>query len=428
MLAATPVLPPAVQPIKMFMWGGPCATACASAAFINLTRIYEFNNFWPIPRNWADPTTWLTGLNPLNWPVQIMPIRVLTDQSRWTTISARWKDCKTVFTPSLKDAGVVCKAYTWLPGDDPPYSHVFGKYLGKLLCPKNPTVILSFEDESGVTGPTGTAFDGLVNLFAATLDDIITEVLIPIDGDGDGETDPFFRKMLMVAPHRPPWVYRDAGYGGVNISTMTIHKCSALSIITGGKSPQWVNQSITWAIRYGLSQLAQVINYGLGAYEQYGVEGLDNLYQGQLDDTLLAFWQYVDFKRTLLVGRYGFNEFFESGQAAAFTVSSAQTLRQGWWKTRPYVTFKFDVLDGAPFSIGEHEIHLGGRVAAERHGVVYTDMITAVKRQGSRTQSGRPQLAFGDDSREQDPVARGFAAIGNVANFAALLAGSGDVF
>ncbi|SKU07467.1 Uncharacterised protein [Mycobacteroides abscessus subsp. abscessus] len=37
-------------------------------------------------------------------------------------------------------------------------------------------------------------------------------------------------------------------------------------------------------------------------------------------------------------------------------------------------------------------------------------------------------MSFGDDSRDEDPVARGFRTIGNVANFAALLAGSGDMF
>ena len=48
--------------------------------------------------------------------------------------------------------------------------------------------------------------------------------------------------------------------------------------------------------------------------------------------------------------------------------------------------------------------------------------------EGSRTTSGRPTISFGDDTREEDPIARGFRTIGNVANFASLLAGSGDLF
>lgn len=424
-LAATPLLPEAVQPIKMFLWGGNCVTACSTAVMINLARIYTLNAFSPIPRNIMDPSTWLENLSPLNWPVQVMPVNPIFDQSRFVTFGARWKDAKTILTPVMKDAGVICHAYTWLPGDPAPYT-MFGPELAEALKPTRACVILSFEDQSGVGGPTGTAFDGLLNLFAATADDLITESLIAVDGDGDGVTDPFIRKILGVAPKRPPFVYRDVGYGGAEKRTMVIHKSQALRIITGGKSPQWVNQAITFAIRYGISQLAQVI---LGV-EAPGVEGLDNLYQGQLDDTLLAFISFMDPRRSKDVGPYGWNEWFETGSGSAFTINSIMTLREGWWKTRPYTSFKFDVGDGAPFKIGSarDELRLGSRCSAERRGVLYTDQIMAIKRAGDRNKSGRPMLSFGDDSREEDPVARGMAAIGNIANFAALLAGSGDMF
>ncbi|MFV8242186.1 hypothetical protein [Mycolicibacterium peregrinum] len=426
-LAATPILPPAVQPLKMFLWGGPCVTTCATSVLINLFRIYTLNGFWPIPRNIMSPQSWLENVSPLNWPVQVMPVNPVFDQSRWVTIGARWKDAKTVLTPVMKDAGVICRAYTWLPGDPAPYSSVFGEALGEILKPTRACTILSFEDESGVSGPTGTAVDGAINLFAATADDLITETLFPIDADGDGQTDPFIRKILAVAPKRPPFVYRDTGYGGTNSRTMVIHKSQATDIITGGKSPQWVNQAITWGIRYGLSQIAQVINYGIGAYQQYGTEGLDNAYQGQLDDTLLAFISMTDPRRSAAVGPYAFREHFETGSGSAFTINSIMTIREGLHKTRPYTSFKFDVGDGAPFVIGE-DIHLGSRVSAERRGVIYTDQIMAIRRHGDRNSSGRPVISFGDDSKEEDPFARGMATVANVANFAALLAGSGDMF
>lgn len=427
-LAATPLLPPAVQPIKMFLWGGPAASTCAMAMLVNTIRVYSLNAFWPVPRNILAPETWLENISMLNHPVQVMPINPLLDQSRWCTIGARWKDAKTVLTPVMKDSGVICHAYTWIPGDPPPYSAVFGDALGEILQPTRSCVILSFENDSGVTGPTGTAVDGLINLFAATADDLITEALFPVDGDGDGETDPLIRKILGVAPKRPPFVYRDVGYGGANRREMTIHKSQAIIINTGGKSPKWVNMAITWGIRYGLSQIATAISNMPGAPAQApGSEGLDNLYQGQLDDTLLAFINFIDPIRSAEVGPYAFQEHFETGSGSAFTLSSVITLREGWWKTRPYTSFKFDVGSGSPFVIGE-DIRLGSRVAAERRGVLYTDQIMAIRRQGNRRESGRPKLSFGDDSREQDPMAQGFAAIANVANFAAMLAGSGDLF
>jgi len=413
-----------VQIPKMFLWGGPAVTACASAVFVNLFRIYTLNGWWPLPRNLFAPETWLENLSPLNWPVQVMPVNPLLDQSRWITIGARWQDAETVLKPAMKDAGVVCHAYTWLPGDPAPYSHVFGEALGELLKPTRACTILSFEDQSGVGGPTGTAVDGLVNLFAVTLDDLFTETLIAVDGDGDGQTDPFIRKLLAVAPKRPPFVYRDTGYGGVLGRTTVVHKSKAITIVVGGRSPGWVNQAISFGIRYGLSQIATAISNIPGAPAQLtGSEGLDNLYQSQLDDTLLAFMPFVDPRRSAAVGPYARNEHFEQG--SGFTISSIMSARQGWWATRPYSSMKFDI-DDSLYRIGE-DIALGSRVSAERKGIIYTDQIMAIKRSGDRNSSGRPVISFGDDSREEDPVAQGFAAIANVANFAAMLAGSGTL-
>jgi hypothetical protein len=423
LMAAMPVLPHAVQIPKMFLWGGPCVTACASAVFVNLFRIYTLNGWWPLPRNLFEPSRWFENTSPLNWPVQIMPVAPLRDQSRWITISARWQDAETVLKPAMKDAGVICRAYTWLPGDPAPYE-AFGP-LKEALKPRRACVILSFEDVSGVDGPTGTAIDGLINLFAVTADDLFTELLFPIDGDGDGETDPFIRKILGVAPRRPPFVYRDTGYGGALARTTVVHKAKAITIVVGGRSPGWVNQAITFGIRYGLSQIAQAISSVPGAPAQVsGSEGLDNLYQGQLDDTLLAFMPFVDPQRASAVGTYARNEHFEQG--SGFTISSLMTARQGWWATRPYTSMKFDI-DDTLYRIGE-DIWLGSRVSAERKGVVYTDQIMAIKRRGDRESSGRPMISFGDDSREEDPVSQGFAAIANVAQFAAMIAGSGDMF
>ncbi len=586
MLAAQPLLPHAVQLPKMFLWGGPCVTACATAVMANLFRIYTLNGWWPLPRNLFDPLSWLNNINPLNWPIQVMPVRPAFDQSRWVTIGSRWKDAQTVLTPVMKDAGVICRAYTWLPGDPPPYSHVFGEALGNLLKPTRACTILSFEDHSGVNGPTGTAVDGLLNLFAVTLDDIFTETLIAVDGDGDGETDPFIRKILGVAPKRPPFVYRDTGYGGVLGRTTVVHKAKAVTIVVGGRSPGWVNQAITFGIRYGISQLAQTITLPGTAYQLNGSEGLDNLYQGQLDDcvskdtivegpqggqridvlaelgkpfqvwsitpdgervaanaigafkkgsaelfkytlsdgrfikatkdhrfltnkgflrggdvgigtliatvdhetagralavparsvtddqyddmtetdalifrevdsieslgvddfydlhvpgwenyaangfwnhnTFLAFMPFMDPRRAAAAGSYARNEHFESPGGSAFTLSSVMTARQGWWATRPYTSMKFDI-DDSLYRLGE-DITLGSRVSAERKGVIYTDQIMAIKRSGSRNNSSRPVISFGDDSREEDPVAQAMSSIGNVAQFAAMLAGSEGMF
>lgn len=427
-LAANPIFPMEVQLPKMFLWGGPTVTTCASATWINLFRLQALNGWFPLPRNLFAPETWLENLNMLNWPVQVMPVNPLTDQSRWCTIGSRWKDAHTVLSPVMKDAGVICRAYTWLPGDPPPYTDFFGEFLGGILCPTRACVILSFEDMSGVTGPTGSLLDGGLNLVAATLDDLITETLIPLDADGDGEVDPFFRKLLGVAPKPPPFVYRDVGYGNVRKSKRVIHKQQATDIVIGGKSPQWLNMAITWGIRYGLSQIATAISSIPGAPAQTpGSEGLDNLYQGQLDDAFLAFQRFVNPLRSAKAGPYAFREYFHQGRGTAYVLNAIGDLASGDYAMKAYRSMKFDVGDGQPYVLGE-DFWLGNRVSAEIRGVVYTDQIMAIKAEGDRTSSGRPMISFGDDTREDDPIARGFRTMSNIANFASLIAGSGDLF
>lgn len=421
LLGANPIFPMEVQIPKMFLWAGPTAFTCAATTFINLFRLQTLNGFFPVPRNIFAPETWLANVSPLNWPIQVMPINPALDQSRWCTIGARWKDAHTILSPVMKDAGVICRAYTWLPGDPAPYT-MFGP-LADILKPTRACIILSFEDKSGYTGPTGTAIDGAINLIAVTLDDLITETFIPLDVDGTYGTDPFFRKLLLVAPKPPPVVYRDIGYGNIKKRTLRIHKQQGTDIVSGGKSPAWLNAAIEFAIRYGISQLANVV---LGA-QASGTEGLDNLYQGQLADVFLAFQRFVNPVRSALAGSYAFREYFESGTGVAYTINTIQTLAEGDHKMRAYASMKFDVGDGQPYVYGE-DYALGDRVQAEIRGINYVDQILAVKAEGGRNQSGRPVVSFGDDTREEDPVARAFRTIGNVANFGALVASAGDMF
>ncbi|SLI98535.1 Bacteriophage protein [Mycobacteroides abscessus subsp. abscessus] len=137
--------------------------------------------------------------------------------------------------------------------------------------------------------------------------------------------------------------------------------------------------------------------------------------------------RYVNPLRSAKTGSYAFREYFKNPGGSAYVINAIQELAAGDFEMKAYRSMKFDVGDGQPYILGE-DFWLGDRVQAEIRGVVYTDQIMAIKGEGDRTTAGRPTVSFGDDSRDEDPVARGFRTIGNVANFAALLAGSGDMF
>jgi hypothetical protein len=136
---------------------------------------------------------------------------------------------------------------------------------------------------------------------------------------------------------------------------------------------------------------------------------------------------FIDPRRSTRSAAYAYNEHSSKAPGRRSPSTASKDIRAGWYATRPYTSFKFDVGDGAPYVLGE-DIRLGSRVSAERRSIIYTDQIMAIKRAGDRRSSGRPVISFGDDSKEEDPIARGMSALSNVANFAALLAGSGDMF
>lgn len=439
LIGANPLFPPEVQFPKMWLLPGNTRTCIAGSLFINLARQY-----WPLlalPANAFNPGHWLTtspgNLSPLNWPVQVAFVNPILDQSRLSFVAARWTDAHTVTEPLLKDAGCMIRAYTWLTEDeDSPHEELselarwfFGDKINDAIRPTRNCVVLSVEDKSGSTGPTGTAADGVVNLFASLLDDGVTETLIPVDADHDGKTDPFFRKWLMTAPKPPQVIFRDTEHSAIIDATRAMHKAQARTIMTGGKSPVWVNQLQTFAIKWGLSQLQTVITAGLGAQQGSAPigSGLEELYQGQLDDVLLAYMRFTDPRRVLQMGTHAFLEFFETGSGSAYTLAGIVSLRQGHWKTRPYTSFKTNVVNGRPWLVN-YDFVLGDRLGFELADIIHTDQCSAIKLAYDESTPLSYGLSIGTDGEEEDPVAKGLRTLQAAWGVVGMLLGSGDMF
>ena len=432
LFGATPFSAPEVQPLKAWLALGNTRTVVAGTGFLNFAR-----NYWPllaIPANAMNPGAWVgqasnpMNLDPLNWPIQMQFVNPLFDQSRTTVLMSRWSDAHSVTEALLRDAGCHVRAYTWLTEDaTSPHPELAALVGEKLARPRRNAVILACEDKSGVTGPTGTAFDGFVNLIAVTADNSITEVLHPVDLNGDGVTDPWFRKLLKVAPAIPTVVFRDTERSSIISSEHSMFRAKAGTIMTGGKSPGWVNQLQTFAIKYALSQLSAVISYGIGAYQEPGTPGLEEIYQGQFDDMLLAFIRFTDPVRSFRSGPYGYLEHFEQGSGSAYTVSSGLTLREGHYKTRAYQAFKVSVRNGGQHTLF-YDFDLGDRTLFEIDGVLYTDQVSAWKLSYDETTPKTFSLSIGDDRESEDPVAQVTRTAGNFWNGLSMMFGSGDLF
>lgn len=470
LVGTTPFFPPEVQPLSLWMLPANCRTACASTLFINLMR--QFVPGLSTITNIMNPFQWLNpfgpdallNFNPLQWPIQVQFVDPLLDQSRTTIFTGSWNDFHTASLDVMRDAGVCARAYTVFPDDvdhpQPELAALMPKTrlvdipivgsmvaaveafldhnglvdlpedatVADLVRPQRPCVMVAFEDHSGYSGPTGTAADGVINLFASTLDDLITTTVIPIDADDDGEVDPLFRKLLGVAPPTPWAVYRDGQHSGIIESNYTQHKGAVKTIMTGGKSPKLVNDLQTFAIKWGLSQLQTVIVAGIGG-SQGGPPigaGLDELYQGQLDNKLLAWQRYTDPLRALYTGDLGYLESFERGNAA-YTISAILTLRQGNWKTRAFRSFKTSIRQAAPYII-YYDILLDDRVGFEQDGIIYVDQVHAIKYEYDRQKPISYTVSVGDDTKDQDPFSQGIKAMQGLGALIGAVIGMDTIF
>lgn len=433
LVGATPIFPPEIQPIKMFFLPGNTRTVCAVTLYINLMR--QFFPALSIPTNILNPGGWINPIGigalanflPTAWPIQVQFVNPILDQSRTTLLTGAWTDFHSTTLDLLKDAGVCARAYTYFTEDKenphPELEAIAGKELASFARPLRNCVVVAFEDHSGVTGPTGTALDGVINLFASTLDDLITTTVLPIDADNDGEIDPLFRKFFLVAPAKPWAVYRDDQESGIIESNYNQHKGPVKTTMTGGKSPPIVNDLQTFGIRYAISQIAQVV---LG-FEAPGVEGLDNLYQGQLDNILLAWQRYTNIGRALLTGDLGYLEHFERPGSSAYTISAFLTLRQGDWKKRAYRSFKTSIRNAAPYIIG-YDILLDDRVGFEQDGIIYVDQVSAIKYEYDRDKPTTWSVSIGDDSKDTDPLAQGVRALQAMYTLVGAILGEGSLF
>ena len=437
-----PVLPPEVQFPRMWAMPWNIRTGLTISMAINLAR--QFFPLLAIPDNILNPAGWLgygvagalEGFNPLWWPIQPQFVNVATDQSRFEIFTSRWTDFHTAAQPILDDAGCMIRAYTWLTSDtESPHPELAD--LGVLARPWRNCIILAVEDKSGVTGPTGTFIDGFINMIAATADNMITDVIMVNDIGPDGTPNPLFRKWFMVAPAKPWVTFRDGEFSGIVESNRIQHGATAKTMMTGGKSPSWVNQLQTFGIKYGLAQLSDYIVASVGVsaiatpddmgYQAPLTPGLEEIYQGQLDDILLAYQRFTDPVRAIWCGDMGFLEHFEQGTGTGWTVSTELTLRDADWKTRAYNVFKVTIRNGAPYMYSV-DFNLGDRVSFEIGGVWHTDQVSAAKISYDKGTPILVELMVGNNASDQDPFAMATRTLAGVWNMFGMFMGSKDLF
>jgi hypothetical protein len=480
LVAANPIFPPEIQLPRLWVLPGPLRTVLAITSLVNLGRIFVPG--WSTIDNIFNPAGWINPLGPdavlqvtpREWPIQIAFVNPVLDQSRWTAMGAGWTSTwHEAYEGLLTDAGCAMKCYTYLTTDEdspntelaqllnlaPELAQLITGHpatalqanLNKLVAPLRNCVMFSFENVSGVTGPTGTAADGAIDLIAVTLDNLITPIAIDLktgntfDPGGQLNGEPIeqasgidrtylIEQLAGVAPGPPKVIWWDSTYNGMTTTDIHLRKGPVKTVMVGSKSPEIVNQAQTFAIRYGLAQLSDVINTNLaetgsgGQTQIQGTPGLEDLYQGQLDNTLFAWERFTDPMRALYTGDLAFQEHFEKGQSGtAYTLASLIDLRKGNWDTRAYGMFKATTINGYPW-LANWDYFVADRVGFEQNGIIWTDNVYGIKRTWDWENPMEVVMTMGQDRQKDDPFGAAFKTMAMIYNFIGNLAGEGTIF
>ena len=476
LVAANPFFAPEIQLPRMWVMPGPARTGLHTTMFLNLGR--QFMPVWSTIDNCFNPIGWINPLGsgasilPTEWPLQVAFVNTLKDQSRWTTVGGTWTDWHSTFKDILTDSGCVLRAFTYLTTDEDSPNHEladmlravpdkigellkldmtnFDAEVERLVAPKRNCVVFAVEQTDDRTGPTGTLADGLLDTVAVTLDDLITPVTVnltkgkvtdpglilngePIEDASGVDRTYLFENLSLTAPGPPKVIWWEGDYSGAINTDLTHHKSSVKTVMTGGKSPTLVNEAQTFGIRYGLSQIQELITGGPAQFAAVTTgpapigAGLSDIYQGQLDNTLFAWERFTDPIRALHAGDLGWQEHFEKGTGTAYTLATVLTLRSGNFKTRPFRAFKATVLNGHPW-IANQDYFLGERVGFEKDGIIYVDTVFAIKYTWSRDQALKVTVNIGEDKEKGDPFAAAFKTMGALWSTVGMFLGEGTLF
>ena len=484
-----PTSPPELQIPKMWILPLNCRSALTISLAFNLAR--QFEPFMSIPDNIMNPTSWLGtragDINPNGWPIQPQWLNVFTDQSRFEVFAAHATDFHTASASILEDAGCIWKAYTYLTTDPTspnpelaglgnPFGNLPNQLLGEVPIiggelqaalgeitgvadgllnmlpfgigtaiedigpniakiidtmsrPTRNAIILAAEDKSGVSGLTGTAADGAISFIASTADDLITDVLIPqYDPSGNGETAPLIQSWFGAAPKVPIITFYDGEYSAIIESNRIQHASTATTYELGGKSPGWVNDLITFGIKYMLSQISDVIPTPIFAYQQPGSPGLDELYQEELSDTVLAYQRFSDPTLELYAGEMSYKESFNSASSTAWTVSGILGLRDEQWKNRAYTSFNTSVRIFGSQWLPFLDYVLGDRVNWQMANTLYTDQVAGMRYMWDVSTPVNWEIAVGTNTNEMDPVSKALRGLAGIWNLFGMAMGSTQLF
>ena len=380
---ANPATPAEIQVPKSMPWAGPSATGVTAYGLTNMWRVQSLN---AIPDNIFNPGMWGATFDPSQWWTVMVPINPLTDTSTWAVMDARFPYWHDLVAPTLESGRLLLDCSRWWPGQPQPAPGFYNL--------THPTRVFRVKDMSGYRGPTGTLVDGLLNLVGTIAEDYINEIISEL---GRPNPDEYKLPGWFGTLQEAPWVvFPEGKYSTVASTTMTIHKALAYAMVTGGKSPQWVNSAAKLAANAALGYLGMLIgNPGLAL----------GVFDFLIEDTILAFHRIPNPIRKSQMGPDAWWENWVQGPGVGFTLSTLQGLITGFEETAGYTSYTAEMDAYAPYVPGKH-FDMMSRIAFEIQGHWYVDNVHSMRIAGNRTTLPTWQITIGNGKREQSPTAR----------------------
>lgn len=397
---ANPFLPCVFQFPKIFILAGPTRWVLKMFLFLNVLRIQ--GNLWTIPDDPLQPSEWFRAIDMSQWSVVVKPSAFLDDTSTWMLGGTRFKKWTDLASAPLEDAQLMVDCRRWLTGDPPPWPGAPELRNGALVIDIIDKSYL--RNTSSGTGTGGWIWDGILKTLNTFSPNYVEEYVNVVDDPNDpGEYK--IPLWLGTAPGAPWVTFREGDITGIESSEFTHAPATAVQVMTGGHSMPGVNEAISATVQAVgdiITSNIQYQGYGIGA--QGGA--IDAILRPIYSDTILAFMAWKSVLRANAAGWSHYAEIFQTGADKAFTISALMVMRAGFLATEQQTSYKLQVVDGAPYFIGDQgrgHFWLGDRIGATIRGMpkgrIYVDQVYSLALKWDRDTAPNWLIGVGKDKQ-----------------------------
>lgn len=312
----------------------------------------------------------------------MMPPPVLKDQSPRVDCSARMTYLSDLLRDVLDEHDYNLTARMWWPGQPFPEGKMVPLNVeGQDLL----SVTRALSDDEDTTAQRLEVEDNLARLRRGEADNAMAP-------DQHGLFEPTTPGLVvMVEPVRDREHVRfSTASGEVEQISLSGKAPGAVRAVVGGKSDDWVNESIGLGIDFAMQGLLSVASGAIGA--MFGPAGLavgsavgglaGGLVKNQVEDTVFAFTDRVDVRRRAAEGPFHLRESFTSSSAGVFTYDTSALAERALLEAQGGQSIEFTMVDGRSKILGVDQKAPNGKT---RHGYMVGDRVQLHEKLSDRT-------------------------------------------